>query len=400
MSTEAIGEARRQAGICNACRYCEGYCAVFPALQRERTFTAATITQLANLCHDCRGCYYACQYAPPHEFNVNFPAALAEVRQESWRDFAVPGRLASVFHRSGVAIAVAVCLGFAALVWAVNGPGGEGGDSGDALGAGVPAQLRAVNGPGGEGGDSGDALGAGVPAQLRAVNGSGGEGFYAVLSHDAMVAIFTPAFLLPLVAMALSVRRYWRFVGGGRVRSRDLALALRSAAGMRHLAGGHGEGCNFEDEDRFSNARRWMHHATMYGFLLCFASTSVATIMHYAFDLPAPYGPLSPPKLLGVPGGLLLSLGAAGLAALKLRADRDLGARRTWGGEMAFVLLLFLVGASGLALYAFGASVWLPELLALHLGAVLAFFLLTPYTKMAHAFHRFAALVKDAQERP
>ena len=356
MSTEAIDEARRQAGICNACRYCEGYCAVFPALQRERAFTAATITQLANLCHDCRGCYYACQYAPPHEFNVNFPAALAEVRQESWRDFAVPGRLASVFHRSGVAIAVAVCLGFAALVWAVNGPGGEGSDS--------------------------------------------GEGFYAVLSHDAMVAVFTPAFVLPLVAMAASVRRYWRFVGGGRVRARDLALALKSAAGMRHLAGGHGEGCNFEDEDRFSNARRWMHHATMYGFLLCFASTSVATIMHYAFDLPAPYGLLSPPKLLGVPGGLLLSLGAAGLAALKLRADSRLGARGVWGGEMAFVLLLFLVGTSGLALYAFGAGAWLPELLALHLGAVLAFFLLMPYTKMAHAFHRFAALVRDAQDRP
>ena len=26
---------------------------------------------LANLCFDCRDCYYACQFAPPHEFAVN-----------------------------------------------------------------------------------------------------------------------------------------------------------------------------------------------------------------------------------------------------------------------------------------------------------------------------------------
>ena len=26
------------AGICNACRYCEGYCAVFPAIERRIDF--------------------------------------------------------------------------------------------------------------------------------------------------------------------------------------------------------------------------------------------------------------------------------------------------------------------------------------------------------------------------
>ena len=38
-------------------------------------------------------------------------------------------------------------------------------------------------------------------------------------------------------------------------------------------------------------------------------------------------------------------------------------------------------------------------LLALHLGAVLTLFLLTPYSKMAHGFYRMAALVRDAQSR-
>ena len=42
-----------------------------------------------------------------------------------------------------------------------------------------------------------------------------------------------------------------------------------STGPMRNLSGGNGDGCNFEEDDRFSNARRWFHQATLYGFLLC-----------------------------------------------------------------------------------------------------------------------------------
>ncbi len=352
MSTETFAEARRQIEICNACRYCEGYCSVFPAINRQRAFSDGDITHLANLCHNCRGCYYACQYTEPHEFDLNVPKILAEVRQDSWQDHTVPAGLARAFQRSGVAIAAATVAGLALLIWAI-----------------------------------------------KAIGSSGGDGFYAVLSHNAMVAIFAPAFLLPLLLIAIGVRRYWRTIGGGPVRLTDLASAFASAAAMRDLTGGHGDGCNFEDEDRFSNARRWHHQAVMYGFLLCFASTCVATVMHYAFGIPAPYGLMSLPKLFGVSGGILLSLGTIGLAVLKLRSDRHLSDARVWGGEMGFIVLLFLVSTSGLALYAFGGSPWLPELLALHLGAVLAFFLLTPFSKMVHGFYRLAALTKDARIR-
>ena len=69
--------------ICNACRYCEGYCAVFPAMERRLTFSEADINYLANLCHNCAECYYACQYAPPHEFAVNVPKVFAEIRKRS-----------------------------------------------------------------------------------------------------------------------------------------------------------------------------------------------------------------------------------------------------------------------------------------------------------------------------
>ncbi len=51
----------------------------------------------------------------------------------------------------------------------------------------------------------------------------------------------------------------------------------------------------------------------MYGFLLCFAATSVATLMHYLLAMEAPYPLFSLPKLLGIIGGILLVIGTIGL---------------------------------------------------------------------------------------
>lgn len=350
MLNKNINEARRQIEICNACRYCEGYCSVFPAISRKRVFSDADVIQLANLCHDCRGCYYACQYTEPHEFALNFPKVLAEVRQGSWQEYAVPETVARVFHKSGVAITMSAMGCFILLIWVI-----------------------------------------------KLIGSSTGETFYAVLSHNAMVALFAPAFLLPIFAVVMSVRKYWKAVEGRPIKLPDIKSAIQSIASMKNLSGGHGDGCNFEDEDRFSNKRRWFHHMVMYGFLLCFAATSTATLMHYLFNLPAPYALFSLPKLTGLGGGILLSIGTLGLAWLKLKADRSVSNASVWGGEMGYILLLFVVSSSGLALYGFAESSWLAEILALHLGAVLAFFLLTPYSKMMHGFYRLAALLRDAQ---
>jgi citrate/tricarballylate utilization protein len=352
MQTDLIQEARRQAEICNACRYCEGYCSVFPALHRERAFADADITQLANLCHNCRGCYYACQYTAPHEFDLNLPKALARVRRDSWESYAWPQPVARRFHTHGGAIALTLAVGIALIFLA-----------------------------------------------FRFLGSGSGTGFYAVLSHTMMVAVFLPAFLFPLVSLGVSLRRYWHSVGGQTFKLRDISAALAMAAEMKDLAAGHGEGCNFEDEDRFSHARRYAHQAIMYGFLLCFTATSAGTVMHYVLDIPAPYPIWSAPKVFGVTGGVLLTVGCLWMAALKVRADRDLGDLRAWGGDLGFIALLGFVAFSGLALYALGATAFMPTLLALHLGSVLSFFLLTPFTKMAHGFYRLTALIREAQQK-
>lgn len=345
-------EARRQVEICNACRYCEGFCAVFPAIAEKRMFADGDIMQLASLCHNCQGCYYACQYTAPHEFDLNLPGILAEVRHESWDRFAWPRAFAGAFQRSGLAIGLALVVGFALLF-----------------------------------------------AAVAALKPDDGQGFYAYLAHGAMIAIFTPAFLAPLLVIGIGLRRYWKEVGGAPIRWVHLRHALISAAEMRNLGGGQGQGCNFEKGDRFSNARRWAHQMVMYGFLLCFAATSTGTVMHYVLGMEAPYGLFSLPKLFGLPGGILLTAGAVWLIWLKLQSDKALGAASAWGGEIGFVALLGLTGATGLALYGATGTTLVGPLLAVHLGAVLTFFLTTPYSKMVHGFYRLTALVRDAQTK-
>lgn len=348
-AAHSMDEARRQIEICNACRYCEGFCSVFPAMTRQKAFADGDLTHLANLCHNCRGCYYACQYTPPHEFALNIPAVLAEVRTDSWQRFARPQGLARMFHDKGVLMAGLLVAALAAFFLLIG-----------------------------------------------AVRPESGDGFYAYLAHNAMVAIFAPAFLAPLVLIWLSLRDYWRETGGGRITMGDILKAGDMAGRMKNLNGGHGDGCNFENGDRFSQKRRIYHQLMMWGFLLCFAATSSGTIMHYVFDWPAPYPIWSLPKLFGVPGGIMMLIGAGGLVATKLKADPELGDRRVWGGEMAFILLLALVAASGLVLYAATGSTLVGPLLAVHLASVMTLFLLMPFSKMVHGFYRFTSLVAEA----
>ncbi|MCL4132008.1 UNVERIFIED_CONTAM: hypothetical protein GTU68_046308 [Idotea baltica] len=212
-----------------------------------------------------------------------------------------------------------------------------------------------------------------------------------------MVLIFAPLFLIPIASLALGIRSYWRSVGASALSFKDLKEALHSAATMRQLEGGQGQGCNYESEDRFSSKRRWAHQLTMYGFLLCFLSTSTATLYHYLLGLEAPYPLFSLPKLFGVVGGVLLSIGTAALAYLKSRAKPELDSVARTAAEYVFIELLCFVSTTGLLLYVFSGAALASAWLIVHLAFVATFFVAIPYSKMAHGFFRLAALCREAQ---
>src|SRR6476659_5541154 len=121
----AEAEVSRQMQICNACRYCETFCAVFPAMTRRLEFDALDVHYLANLCHNCGACLHACQYAPPHEFAVNVPRAMARVRLRTYATFAWPQPLAALYRRNGMVLALALVAGFALFLALAVSAGGS-----------------------------------------------------------------------------------------------------------------------------------------------------------------------------------------------------------------------------------------------------------------------------------
>jgi citrate/tricarballylate utilization protein len=360
-ATKALAEADRLMMVCNSCRYCEGLCAVFPAMEMRRVFSGGDLHYLANLCHGCGACYFDCQFSPPHEFEVNLPRNLAEVRAESFGTYAWPHPLADTFQRNGLWVTIVAAIAVAAFI------------------AGFIAYHDA--------------------STLFAVH-TGPGAFYRLMPHNAMAIIFGGAFLYAIIALAMSVRLFWRAIDEPLVtlvEPQSLGRAIRDAGTLRYLDGG-GIGCYNEDE-RPIDRRRLYHHLTFYGFLLCFAATCVATLYHYLLNRDAPYPCYDLPVVLGTVGGIGLLIGPAGLLAAKWRRDTNMQDEPRLGMDIAFILMLFLTSLTGLGLLVLRTTPAMGLLLALHLGVVFALFITMPYGKMVHSIYRFAALVRYAKER-
>src|SRR5436190_8532898 len=310
--TRILEEADRLMTVCNSCRYCEGLCAVFPAMEMRRAFSDGDLNYLANLCHGCGACYSDCQFSPPHEFDVNVPQTLAIARTESYAAYAWPRAFAGMCARNGLVISVIAAASVAAFI----------------LG-----------------------FAAWHDRQILFGVHSGPGAFYKLMPHNAMAALFAAAFLYAVLALVMGVRAFWRDIGepvGAKMDAASIWQAIRDAGNLRYLDGG-GVGCVNEDE-RPTDRRKLFHHFTFYGFLLCFASTSVATLYHYLLAREAPYAWWDLPVVLGTIGGIGLVIGPIGLLAEKWKRDAVLVDEQRMGMDSAFTVMLLFASLTGLAL--------------------------------------------------
>src|SRR5215471_18914670 len=168
-------KAEHEMVVCNACRYCEAYCPVFQAMEQRVTFTPGDLTYLANLCHNCGECLYACQYAPPHEFNIDVPRTLSMLRVESYESFAWPSFAGIAFRRPWMTTLVALAIGVVICAPVARTFSGAGAFSGAAR----TFQVRDAD-------------------------------FYSVIPHHVMVMIFGVVGLFTVAAIAMGHRRFAR----------------------------------------------------------------------------------------------------------------------------------------------------------------------------------------------
>lgn len=356
--SDLFAEAERQLSICNSCRYCEGYCAVYPALEQRTVLSATDIVYLSRLCHDCRACLYACMYAPPHEFAVNPPAVFAAVRRETARAF-LPRALADLMPRwmlGAVAGAVAVV---ATLVGALA--------------------TRGV-GP------------------LAGTTGVGGSP-YDVIPYAVILALAFACFAGAACVFAFGIAAYVRATGGAWRRGvRAWVQAVRDAATLRNMRGGE-EGC-YVIPDTPTVWRRLWHAGVAYGFSLCLLATIAAAVEQDIVGVAPPYPYASVPVLAGLVGGVLLVAGSIGLAVTMRSQDFlgvDEGLVRRDGMLLAALGALGLSGCAVLFCRSTGAY---GAVLALHLTLVWSCVLLAPVSKIVHAAYRLLALVQEREEAP
>jgi len=360
-SSESVLDVSRQMMICNGCRYCEGFCAVFPAMTRRLEFGSSDVHYLANLCHNCGACLHACQYAPPHEFSINIPKAMAKVRAETYTAYAWPGTLGVLYKNNGLWIAMALAFGLTLFL------------------------QMTIN------------FLSGANALTLDPNN-----FYSIYPHNTLVSLFLPIFAFVVLSLSLGVRKFLKDIQPATSKESApiaaLSDATQNALSLKYLDGGHGEGCNNED-DAFTLSRRYFHHLTFYGFMLCFSATSVATLYHYIFGWEAPYAWTSLPKVLGGLGGLSLAIGCVGLFYLNIKRHPLHGDSAQKQMDIGFIFLLFMTSTTGLLLALSHASSAMALLLSLHLGVVMALFITLPFGKFAHGIFRLAALIRFQTER-
>ena len=362
MSSDSVTtEGERVLRICGACMYCDGLCPVFPALSGKHAYAAADLSYLANLCHNCRACWYACQYAPPHPFAVNLPAALAGLRRQSYAEYVWPGWLSLAFRRPllGAAfIAVATLAAMLAILAAMVSPGGL---------------SVARTGPG---------------------------SFYAAVPWGLMAGLAGASAVWAAVCLSVSIWRFWRAIAAD-VPAKALRLgfgpALRDIVTLRHLGGG-GPGCN-DAGPRFSRGRRACHHIMAAGVVLAFAATLAAAIDQDVLGRMPPYPLASLPVGFGVAGGLAIVVGVAGLLALEACSDRAPSDKGEAVLNVVFLNALGVAALSGLALVALRDTPAMGPLLVFHLSVVFGLFIGAPAAKILHAPYRAAALLRAAAER-
>ncbi|MDA4129852.1 MAG: hypothetical protein OK457_03685, partial [Thaumarchaeota archaeon] len=284
---DIFDEAARLFNICNACRYCEGFCSVFPAMELKTSFDKREVSYLANLCHDCRDCFYACPYSPPHSFNVNIPLVLSEVRFKTYEEHTRPKFLKALFEKqerfSSLTVIVSVLLSFSIAILI----------TGQAL---IVAHLE----PG---------------------------SFYDIFPYTLLIAGGAVLGTYVLIIFAKGIFDFSASILGsfdGVSNARAIWSALVESLAHKWFRGG-GAGCTHQSSPPShtpSYTFLIQHSLILFGFLAALLSTISAGVYQDIFGILPPYPIISVPVVLGVLGGVGIIIGTSTILFEKRSTDK------------------------------------------------------------------------------
>ena len=335
---EELEEAIRQYTICNACRYCEGYCPVWPTLSSRTFVDREDVTFMANLCLDRRDCYYACPYVPGvHEFAINIPEVNRRLRDETYLELTFN----ALRSRIGKAIFALMFIPILAL-WLIF----------------LPA-LR-------------------IPVS---------PSFYALVPKDVIIYAGTAALVYLIAIAAHALLSYSRRIGPRyRPRLRALPRTISDILGHSWFSDAHYPG------EAEGNVRLIYHPLMFYGFLLDLMSTLTGMVYEDVLGVSSPFPLTNPTVILGLVGGVMLTAGA-GLAiyarVVSYRGQRFVSASPFDSALAPILLSVAVTGLSILAARMAAAYYAMYLLLLVHYSLIYTLFVLAPLsTTFLHALIR------------
>lgn len=300
-------------------------------------------------------------FTPPHEFAINFPQLMSEVRIESYKHWSWP----AAFGKSFTSRSAGVVIGLIAIAITL-----------------VVAFLT-------------------IPRKRIFGSHIGPGAFYQVVPYATMVVPAIILFAYGILIWLQGTVRFWNEGDSPLLKkpatARAVIRAIKDALALRYLGGG-GPGCSYPEE-KPSSVRRVFHSFVFWGFLLDFVSTTLAFVYEdFLHQLP-PYPVISAPVLCGIIGGIGLIIGTSGLLWFKVESDRSLSAKTAYSMDYAFLFFLGLVALTGMLTLMLRETGALGTMLLIHLASVAALFITAPYGKFVHVVYRTFALIRYQIER-
>ena len=343
MQPDIYAEASRQLQLCNACRYCEGYCAVWEALDRRNEIGRNDVLYFSSLCHDCGQCFTVCPFTEPHEYALNIPKVLGSVRLDSYSANIWPGFLNRLIEYPSVFTSIILALSMTSMFLFVLIT------KGTLTGRFTFPQVVS-------------------PFDYR----------LATLSIYAFV----------LVLWIIEGHRYWSEINHGYKQKTGLSAilgGLSDAFGHENFKGG-GAGCTYPDS-KIRNFRLIFHPMVLFGFLIALVSISFYPAFGLLF------------RMVYLLGSAMMFFGSAGLMYGRTRSDRTGENPEMRKIDLPFTILLNLGGLTGIILVVFYGSGFDWSVFLIHDALIFTLFLLAPFGKFIHPVFRILALIKNRTER-
>jgi citrate/tricarballylate utilization protein len=353
-------DARFSLNICNACRYCENICPVFKAIELRRVFTENDIIYLSNLCHDCRGCYYACQYAPPHAFDINLPKTFGILRLETYKKYKNSNFSKKIIENPHLFSTVIFLISF--LFYTISSI--------------IYTGKVSLKG-------------------LFEQNIS----FYGILPENFLIITMLIPFTISLAIYTKNLIDYCTYIEikkGDFFKLSNHIRSLKSVILLEFLDGGR-YGCNYPNEE-YSFSRKIYHQFVLYGFTAMLIATAIAAFMGHILKIKPPYNFTSLPVIFGTVGGVLVLLGLIGIIYLRTKMDRIPYSENINSMDINFIIILLMAVLTGFLVLIFRSTIFMPILLIIHLSVVITFFIMLPFSKLQHAVFRYASIFKYFSE--